>query len=102
MPSGAWSPQSRARARAATSSATGAGWIRRRSPWPSPWRRAQGAEVLTFTHVKQILVEGGRVAGVATDAGLIHAPIVVDAAGPWAGSLARTAGVDLPISGARG
>ena len=61
-----------------------------------------GAEVLTFTQAKQVLLQGGCVAGVATDAGLVRAPIVVDAAGPWAPGLARTAGVDLPIAGARG
>lgn len=64
--------------------------------------REAGAEVLTFTEAKQVLLRGGRVAGVATDAGLVRAAVVVDAAGPWAPRLARTAGVDLPIAGARG
>jgi glycine/D-amino acid oxidase-like deaminating enzyme len=64
--------------------------------------RDAGADVLTFTQAKQVLLQAGRVAGIATDAGLIRAPIVVDAAGPWAPGLARTAGVDLPIAGARG
>lgn len=61
-----------------------------------------GAEVITHTDVKQILVSAGKVAGVATDQGVIRSEIVVDAAGPWAPKLAQTAGVDLAISGGRG
>lgn len=64
--------------------------------------RSNGAEVMTHTDVKQILVADGKVTGVATDAGIIDAPIVVDAAGPWAPKLARRTGVELPITGARG
>lgn len=64
--------------------------------------RGAGAEVVTHTDVKQILVRRGRVTGVATDDGIVQAPIVVDAAGPWSSRLARTAGGDLPVAGARG
>lgn len=64
--------------------------------------REAGAEVETHTDVKQVLVHGDRVTGVATDEGLVTAGIVVDAAGPWAPKLARTVGADLPITGARG
>ena len=64
--------------------------------------REAGAEVITHTDVKQVLMEGDRVTGVATDEGLVAADIVVDAAGPWAPKLARTVGADLPITGARG
>ncbi|HVE76090.1 MAG TPA: FAD-dependent oxidoreductase [Actinomycetota bacterium] len=64
--------------------------------------RRVGAEVVTHTDVKQIIVEKSRVVGVATDEGVIEARVVVDAAGPWAPKLARSAGVDLPIIGARG
>ena len=64
--------------------------------------REMGAEVLTHTDVKQVLVNAGHVTGVATDQGVIRSEIVVDAAGPWASRLARTAGTDLAISGARG
>ncbi|GBC86906.1 Hydrogen cyanide synthase subunit HcnC [bacterium HR12] len=35
--------------------------------------------------------------GVETSAGRIAAPTVVNAAGPWAGLLARTAGIELPL-----
>ena len=67
--------------------------------------RASGAEVCTFTDVKQVLAAGGRVRGVATDRGVVEAPTVVDAAGPWAARLARTASPEpagLPIGGVRG
>lgn len=62
----------------------------------------RGARVVTHTEVKQVLRARGRVSGVATDRGIVVAPTVVLAAGPWAPKLARSAGVDLPMSGARG
>lgn len=64
--------------------------------------QAGGAEVITHTDVKQILLRGGKVSGVATDAGIVHAPVVVDAAGPWSAKLARSIGADLAVGGARG
>lgn len=64
--------------------------------------RRKGAEVVTNTDVKQVLVRNGRVVGAATDRGIIHAAAVVDAAGPWAPKLARSIGADLRIFGARG
>jgi sarcosine oxidase subunit beta len=54
--------------------------------------RAAGAQVWTNTEVKQILLGAGAVRGVATDAGVLAAPTVVNAAGPWAAKLVRTAG----------
>ena len=63
---------------------------------------AEGAVLRTNTEVKQVLVKDGGVTGVATDEGIVEADVVVDAAGPWAPRLARSAGVDLPIRGARG
>lgn len=59
--------------------------------------RALGARVVTGTEVHEIRVENGRVAGIATSRGDIRSDTVVVAAGPWAGALARTAGVDLPV-----
>jgi sarcosine oxidase subunit beta len=67
--------------------------------------RAAGAQVWTNTEVKQILLGAGAVRGVATDAGVLAAPAVVNAAGPWAAKLVRTAGADcpaVPIGGVRG
>ena len=63
---------------------------------------ALGSEVKTHTDVKQILIRKGRVRGIATDKGIFEADVVVDAAGPWASKLARSAGLDLALQGARG
>ena len=59
--------------------------------------RRAGAEIRTGTEVLSVRVEGGRVRGVTTGSGPIDAPVVVDAAGPWAAALAATAGVRLPL-----
>jgi glycine/D-amino acid oxidase-like deaminating enzyme len=67
--------------------------------------RAAGAQIWTNTEVKQILLHAGAVQGVATDAGVVEAPTVVNAAGPWAAKLARTARAEVPavpIGGVRG
>lgn len=64
--------------------------------------RRAGAEVLTHTDVKQIIVNLGRVEGVVTDEGIVRTQAVVDSAGPWASKLVRPLGIDLPIVGARG
>jgi sarcosine oxidase subunit beta len=56
-----------------------------------------GAEILTGTAVRSILVEQGRVTGAETDAGRVRAAAVVLAAGPWTVQLAGALGVELPI-----
>jgi sarcosine oxidase subunit beta len=59
--------------------------------------RAAGVEIARHTEVTGIRTRGGRVAGVDTTRGPIETPVVVDAAGPWAGRVARLAGLDLPV-----
>jgi sarcosine oxidase subunit beta len=59
--------------------------------------RRAGAEVERNTEVISVDVEGDRVTGVTTSKGRVAAPVVVNAAGPWAGELAETAGVHLPL-----
>lgn len=59
--------------------------------------RRAGAELETGVEVSGIVVESGRVRGVTTAAGDVSTRVVVNAAGPWAGILAATAGVDLPL-----
>ncbi len=59
--------------------------------------RRAGAELLTGVAVEAIERVADRVVGVSTTAGRIAAPTVVDAAGPWAGRLAATAGIALPL-----
>ena len=64
--------------------------------------RRAGAELLAGCEAKRVIVARGRVAGVATDAGVVATERVVVAAGPRARFLLRTAGVDLPVSSTRG
>ncbi len=59
--------------------------------------RRGGAEIVTGVEALDIEVEGGRVQGAQTTAGQVSAPVLVNAAGPWAGLLAATAGVELPL-----
>lgn len=60
--------------------------------------RAAGATFAVNTTVEAVRVSEGRVAGVATADEVVETDAVVIAAGPWTPSLARTAGVDLPLS----
>lgn len=66
-------------------------------------RRARdlGARIVTDAPVTGIVVQGGRVRAVETPRGRIATPVVVNAAGPWAGEVARLAGVNLPITPVR-
>ena len=57
-----------------------------------------GVQLFTDADVTDILVSGGKVNGLKTPAGTIAAPLVLDAAGPWAGQIAHMADVDLPIT----
>ncbi len=59
--------------------------------------RRAGAQIELGVEVRGVRVSGGRVLGVATDRGPVDAAVVVNAAGPWAGALAASAGVELPL-----
>jgi sarcosine oxidase subunit beta len=63
--------------------------------------RRAGVQLLTGVEVTGIRVQGGKVTGVQTSQGVIDAPVVVNAAGPWAGQVAAMAGVQLPVSPVR-
>ncbi len=58
--------------------------------------RAKGARLLQDCAVTGVIVSGGRVTGVRTSQGEFSAPVVVNAAGAWAGKLNEMAGLDLP------
>jgi sarcosine oxidase subunit beta len=62
-------------------------------------RRAKklGAEFRFGERVTAILTEGGRVRGVRTDKGEYAAPVVLNAAGPWASEVAAMAGLEVPV-----
>ena len=53
---------------------------------------ANGAEILTDCEVRSIALEGGKVAGVATNRGFLAADYIVNAAGVWADEVSRMAG----------
>ncbi len=57
----------------------------------------RGAELWRGTEVTGIYADHGAVSGVHTTKGAVSARVVVNAAGPWAASVARTAGVELPV-----
>jgi glycine/D-amino acid oxidase-like deaminating enzyme len=60
--------------------------------------RDRGVAIEQGAAVSRIQVDGERVAGVTTSAGeMIEAPVIVNAAGLWAGAVAALAGVALPI-----
>lgn len=57
-----------------------------------------GAEFHFGEAVTGIIFEGGRVRGVRTDRGTYDAPVVINAAGPWARQVAQMAGLDVPVT----
>lgn len=63
--------------------------------------RREGTEIHEGIAVDKILADRDRVTGVHTSHGEIATDRVVIANGPWAPALARTAGLDLPISALR-
>lgn len=56
-----------------------------------------GVRLELKTEVTEIQLNGNQVKGVETTRGSISAPIVVNAAGPWGGEVAKMAGFDLPV-----
>ncbi|MDH3944309.1 MAG: FAD-binding oxidoreductase [Anaerolineae bacterium] len=62
--------------------------------------RAQKMGVAAFTGVKAEGIEttNRKVSAVQTNHGTISTPIVLNAAGPWAGLIGEMAGVDIPIT----
>lgn len=60
-----------------------------------------GAQCLTQVEVTGLDVQDGVILGVHTNQGDIETPLVVNAAGPWAGQLGRLAGVEIPITPVR-
>lgn len=59
--------------------------------------RRAGAALREGTEVRSLVVEGGRVTGVATEKGVEGADAVVLACGAWSVPLAAGAGLELPI-----
>ena len=61
-----------------------------------------GGEFISDATVTSILIAGNRVTGVETNKGKFSAPVVINAAGTWAGQVAELAGSHLPIAPRRG
>ncbi|HLA02558.1 MAG TPA: FAD-dependent oxidoreductase, partial [Aestuariivirga sp.] len=57
-----------------------------------------GAQTMTGIEVIGSVVEGEKIKAVETNKGKITSPIVVNAAGPWAGLIGQMAGVEIPIT----
>lgn len=60
--------------------------------------RQLGVRTITEMEVVGIAIENNRIAGVETSQGSITTPIIVNAAGPWAGQIGEMAGVGIPIT----
>jgi sarcosine oxidase subunit beta len=60
--------------------------------------QARGVEIRRGEEVFGIAIESGSVTEVETSAGSIATRTVVNAAGPWAASLGRMVGVDVPVT----
>ncbi len=56
-----------------------------------------GARPFTDVTVVDVETRGGKVSGIVTSKGHIDTPLAVNAAGPWAASIGKMAGLDLPI-----
>jgi len=63
--------------------------------------RRLGVKIYEETEVSGIEMGDDRVKGVLTKRGKFEAPVVVNAAGPYAGIIGRMAGLELPISPSR-
>jgi glycine/D-amino acid oxidase-like deaminating enzyme len=59
--------------------------------------RDLGTTYLSKERANSFLIEAGRIRGVQTDAGPIHAPVVIAATGPWTRPLMQPTGFDPPI-----
>jgi len=59
--------------------------------------KRNGTTVIQGCAVTAVQASGGRVTGVATTQGKFSAPIIVNAAGPWAAQVAHLFGIEIPI-----
>ncbi|MGJ9421390.1 NAD(P)/FAD-dependent oxidoreductase [Aeromicrobium sp. CF3.5] len=60
--------------------------------------RRHGVQILTGCEVTGIATEDGVITGVHTSTGTLDTSVVICAAGAWSRDIARSAGVDLPVS----
>jgi sarcosine oxidase subunit beta len=72
------------------------------SPFQVVWGYAEraadlGVDIREQSEVIAVMVRGGRVQGVKSRDGDIAAPVVINAAGPYAGPVGQMAGVEVPV-----
>ena len=60
--------------------------------------RARGARLIQDCAVTDLIVKSSHVSGVRTTQGEFSAPVVVNAAGAWAGKINEMAGLDVPFN----
>jgi len=60
-----------------------------------------GVTVRSGIEVDAINIKSGKITGVSTPHGTVEAPIVVNAAGPWAGTVSELAGFSIPLTALR-
>lgn len=59
--------------------------------------REEGAGLIQDCEVIALLMEGDTIQGVKTSQGDFSAPVVINAAGPWARKIGKMAGLNLPV-----
>lgn len=64
--------------------------------------RSRGGSLLSGVNVSAVQVDRNQITGINTNQGVLNTPIVVNAAGTWAGEIAGMAGSSLPIAPRRG
>jgi sarcosine oxidase subunit beta len=60
--------------------------------------RARGAKLIQDCEVMAVRIVGGKVSGVSSSQGEFSAPVVVNAAGPWAAPVSKMVGLDIPVT----
>lgn len=63
--------------------------------------RRKGVTIKTDCPAASLILEGGKVKGVETAQGTLHAPTVIVAIGPWSRSLTDAAGIGIPLEVSR-
>ena len=59
--------------------------------------RERGAGLIQDCEVLGLLIEGNKIQGARTSQGEYSAPVVVNAAGPWADKIGKMVGLNLPV-----
>jgi sarcosine oxidase, subunit beta len=59
--------------------------------------RSLGARLVQGCRVERVTLDGDRVSGIESDDGPYRSRVVVDVAGAWAGVIARTVGLEIPV-----